>query len=83
MDYGQDCAALSHDQQHDGGQDVHVDITGEHEHHGGAYQQAQAHGDDAAYPAMSADLMAPKACRWVTSTFRYLTAQRVNASLHA
>ncbi len=52
------------------GQDVHVDITGgEHEHHAGAYhhhqQQVPAHGDDAAYAAMNADLMAPKACRWV------------------
>ena len=50
------------------GQDVHVDITGgEHqEHHAGVayhHQQAPAHGDDAAYAAMNADLMAPKACR--------------------
>ncbi len=46
-----------------------MDITGgEHEHHAGAYhhqQQVPAHGDDAAYAAMNADLMAPKACRWV------------------
>ena len=46
-----------------------MDITGgEHEHHAAAYhhqQQAPAHGDDAAYAAMNADLMAPKACRCV------------------
>ena len=68
-DYGQDGVALGADQQHDAGQDVHVDITGgEHEQHAGAYhqhqQQVPAHGDDAAYAAMNADLMAPKACRW-------------------
>ena len=50
--------AMGQEHQQDG-QDVHVDITGEHE--GSAYAH-QALGD-AEYPATTVDLSSPKACR--------------------
>ena len=65
VDYGQEGAAMVAEQHQHDGQDVHVDITGGHEHeHAGGYQPAPGGEDAAAYAAaVNADLMAPKACR--------------------
>jgi hypothetical protein len=58
MAYDQHGAAMGQEQQQDG-QDVHVDITGEHE---GSPYAHQALGD-ASYAAANVDLISPKACR--------------------